>query len=928
MASSARLEELTRKFDENPRRYFAPLANEYRKLGDLSQAIALCRAHLPNQPGHLSGHVVLGQALFETHELAESRSIFEQALELDPENLIALRTLGDIASAQGQPSIARGWYERLLEVDPRNDAVANLLREIAASASATESAAVVETQAPSQEVAADAPRSMAWDPDRTPISNVAVPACDAHVLGSDRADLTDAMAGDFATDTSSRPDARYDEREYADGASTLAEPPTDVGADGVVAEAEFIGYDAVDVEPTSGVGEDEAPSADFPTFEEDGAAFAVEQSMGATGAQPDDWFSAPTPAHGAAVVPESPHLESDEPATGTLTVPTVPTGAEPGSTTVDFEMFDLVEKGDAAGIPPSSVADEPEVPAEAKVATPELYDDWFAALSAKDQSPSDAECAPDLPEPVVESAPRLDDALDEPIDSPDIGVSTIAHAVASESLAELSNDAAASGGTMTADGTEATVADAVYDLAARSEPVDLGDEDAPAASAELRVAEDSADTGAADWSHDVVQEAAEALDGESCENVLLSEIVAGPSVATEPELAIAAPDPDSHAELHAAVDASADAAAHEVPPIVVLEDEGTPREIDCGIVGSGGVGAEFSEAASGYRAPLESTNGEASTTPELDLAYEGNGHADPPWEHADLPAPEAADASELTDITAEEWAAITEPSSVAANRHETACEVASERIQDPEEPASDLQVVATTGSSQALDGDFGEGALPEMFVTETMAELYLQQGFVSEALQVYRKLSARSPWDESLRARVADLERAPGKVGPLPALDRSAQSVRVFFGRIARRQPARRQSGSALDVASLGAQVANRQGVEVTTVEHAAPTLNELFAEARPEVADDAAARRLASALGSAEGAGRPARVAESELSLDHLFRDVPSGSSDAVTLDAFFAAQGGAGSEASGSDQGPDEEAQSGDIEQFTAWLEGLKKK
>ena len=84
MATSARLDELKKKFDENPRRYFAPLANEYRKLGDLTQAIALCRAHLPNQPGHISGHIVLAQALYEARALGEARQIFEAALDLDP----------------------------------------------------------------------------------------------------------------------------------------------------------------------------------------------------------------------------------------------------------------------------------------------------------------------------------------------------------------------------------------------------------------------------------------------------------------------------------------------------------------------------------------------------------------------------------------------------------------------------------------------------------------------------------------------------------------------------------------------------------------------------------------------------------------------------------------------------------------------------
>ena len=79
MASSARLDELKKKFEENPRRYFAPLANEHRKSGDLDQAITLCRTHLPQQPGHISGHIVLAQALFEAGSLDESREIFHSA---------------------------------------------------------------------------------------------------------------------------------------------------------------------------------------------------------------------------------------------------------------------------------------------------------------------------------------------------------------------------------------------------------------------------------------------------------------------------------------------------------------------------------------------------------------------------------------------------------------------------------------------------------------------------------------------------------------------------------------------------------------------------------------------------------------------------------------------------------------------------------
>jgi len=132
MSTAARIDELRKKFDENPRRYFAPLANELRKAGDLSQAIALCREHLPKQPGHMSGYIVYGQALYESGTLDEARLVFEQALTLDPENLIALRHLGDIAKASGDTSSARRWYERVLDADPRNDDIASQLVALSA----------------------------------------------------------------------------------------------------------------------------------------------------------------------------------------------------------------------------------------------------------------------------------------------------------------------------------------------------------------------------------------------------------------------------------------------------------------------------------------------------------------------------------------------------------------------------------------------------------------------------------------------------------------------------------------------------------------------------------------------------------------------------------------------------------------------------
>ncbi|MCC7193937.1 MAG: tetratricopeptide repeat protein [Gemmatimonadaceae bacterium] len=142
---SPRLNELLKRYEENPRRFFAPLANEYRKSGDLEQAIALCEQHLREQPGNMNGHVVYGQALFDASQYADAEATFTTALDLDPENLIALRHLGDIARLAGDAPKAIGWYERVLDADPRNSEIQGFIEELKARGAA-EAAAGAGTQ--------------------------------------------------------------------------------------------------------------------------------------------------------------------------------------------------------------------------------------------------------------------------------------------------------------------------------------------------------------------------------------------------------------------------------------------------------------------------------------------------------------------------------------------------------------------------------------------------------------------------------------------------------------------------------------------------------------------------------------------------------------------------------------------------------------
>jgi tetratricopeptide (TPR) repeat protein len=118
----------------------------------------------------MSGQIVFGQALFEAGEWVEAREVFERALTLDPENLIALRSLGDMTLQAGDTAAARTWYTRLLDADPKDAAVIALISEIDSSSVAA--AAPVAEEIPASDPALD-------DQQITYIENAPEPAVQA-----------------------------------------------------------------------------------------------------------------------------------------------------------------------------------------------------------------------------------------------------------------------------------------------------------------------------------------------------------------------------------------------------------------------------------------------------------------------------------------------------------------------------------------------------------------------------------------------------------------------------------------------------------------------------------------------------------------------------------------------------------------------------
>ena len=343
-------------------------------------------------------------------------------------------------------------------------------------------------------------------------------------------------------------------------------------------------------------------------------------------------------------------------------------------------------------------------------------------------------------------------------------------------------------------------------------------------------------------------------------------------------------------------------------------------------------------------APVSKAAETAPTVP-LDLDFAAPPSA-PPATRAAVSAPAASDAvPELLDLNVP-----TPPQAhaqVAPPRPPAIPE-----LEMGDVSAAPPQAAAGSQELEFLNVSDGQpaGAAPESvpFMTETMAELYLQQGHREEALRVYRAVLAQRPGDASLRATVARLESEmsprgqPAPRGPELRRDApvptqySGPTIREVLSVVALRRPGYRpapwgHNGSApAEVSAAPAMASLGQDA-----------IGAIFGNASVTSEDEFAAVALALAFAESNGdamatggagaqqlAGAPAHQASNELSLDSVFgggAPAPAAPSS-FSFDQFFsqrAAAEGATDTSGGTRAGaPD------DVAQFTQWLEGLKQR
>jgi tetratricopeptide (TPR) repeat protein len=792
MANPALIDELEKQFRDNPRRVFARLANEYRKSGDYMRAIEICHSHVPQQPGYISGHVVLGQALYDAGELDQAQQTFEAALALDPENLIALRQLGDIARNRRDYREARGWYTRLLEVDPQNDEIVAQLGEIAlAEGEGSERAG--NAPSPSSEtqeaqIRAATATAVAEDEIEQPAAPVAI----------------DESADETGDDS--------DVHAHNDIGARLDTPELEPASAAVTPSPEFAEIRDVD--------------ADTPEFSIDAGAMFTEEHTFAIDEQPAAGSDTgptvePDDEDVAWIASESKGVESDD-----ITVASADDADD-----AEFIVAEAGRDDDESLAPPTDdfdfafeteEFDEPLRPHTGEGLSVIAEEDALAGvqpINATERSP--------FGDPIEGSAARERDA---------------------QSDAELES------------------AEASF------EPLPI--EDLQAAAAELPPVE--------------------GLGGEDLINEMTRWSADTPETGASP--IVGAPD-ESLDEAHADIFIDSEAET-------IIEETIVSEMIAEGQPGDTRASAPHSTASE------RSGDGEPTDEVATDaFGWDSSERQDAP--DATIAAARSTDATDASDQGAVPPDEIDLLFSEPEDR-KTDTPVASDA---PTEPASAADVDSAFSNADSLADE--EDAAPVAFVTETMAELYLQQGFRNEALDVYRRLSAQAPDDSRLREKIAELEKPP-------AAATSSREASETSG--ARVSPLQRSAAAFFKSLASVEPPPPPPPDDSYSSEYAAwdAVLSEAGEVSEP---DDAAALALSngfhSPVRSPTPLGSATRAADRKMSLHDIFggSGQAEGSPTAGSLDAFFTPEG----ERTNSPQGEEEGRE--DLEAFNAWLEGLKK-
>lgn len=113
----------------NPRsKAFAPLAEQYRKMGELNKALEIASEGVLLHPDYHGGKVSLAQILIDLKKIDKALQILKSVTEHDLENILALKLIAKCYLFKDQQKLACEYYEKVLQVNSQ-DSLSNKMIE-------------------------------------------------------------------------------------------------------------------------------------------------------------------------------------------------------------------------------------------------------------------------------------------------------------------------------------------------------------------------------------------------------------------------------------------------------------------------------------------------------------------------------------------------------------------------------------------------------------------------------------------------------------------------------------------------------------------------------------------------------------------------------------------------------------------------------
>jgi tetratricopeptide (TPR) repeat protein len=131
--NTTEITKLTERIAKDPKsKLFVPLAEEYKKSGDIEMAIQVLTDGLRSNPGYVTARSFLGRLLLDKGDLTGAQNELEEVIKAIPDNLLAQRKLGDLYVLQGRGSDALQRYKAAYTLNPADKELPSLLADLEA----------------------------------------------------------------------------------------------------------------------------------------------------------------------------------------------------------------------------------------------------------------------------------------------------------------------------------------------------------------------------------------------------------------------------------------------------------------------------------------------------------------------------------------------------------------------------------------------------------------------------------------------------------------------------------------------------------------------------------------------------------------------------------------------------------------------------